>query len=954
MSALKWEEGSALAATHQTGDKNMENEKATRSGMVYSQHVPAWDQANIVAPAHRNHMDKQPNELRRQENGLGSIRFPAQPPASLFDIQVAREQQMADEGHDRYISRQASQAGAKYDQDGNITGVASYSKANEPHKLIEGVVGHVAQAIQDSLRQAVAGAGAPPLWVKIAKDINNPETLAFIGLSTMMDAVGSQGSLTSGIDSIGFRISKAIEHQAWWAEFLAFDKVMAKRVEAQVTKAHSALRYRQKAIRHIATKEGYKPSTTLASHAKLRKKDRAVIGTFVINSVLSSTDIFQVTTEYVSATKSKRFIDLTPEARQLLEDNDLDARWMSPVYQPMVVPPIPWTTFTDGGYLTDLSAGGDISLVRGATGAQRRAVEADLAAGDPTYVRAVNALQATPLAINGTVVDAVEWCWDEAKMFKKFPAAEAPPRPVLPDDYEGLSDKVKSQHRAGLRKWHLKRREVVANRHCMNSDLKTARDMQSYDQFYTPWNMDFRGRMYMLSTFNYHRADHIKAMFQFARGKAVTDPKWIKVHLANCGDFDKISKKSFEDRVAWVDDNHDQLIACAKDFKASFGDWSRADKPFQFLAAVVAYKEYCDHGAGYVCHLPPSLDGTNSGTQHYAAATLNAVDGYLVNLVPDDACQDVYAVVAKAVEERVKQDLTSDKTLPYALKLDRDGKVIERGYTPTLGDLARLWLDFGITRTVTKRATMTYGYSSNQNGMYDQLMEDFMVPLERKAAYREIKKHPFGDDHVQRDAARYLANIQYETIRKTLKSVSGAMDYLRGLSEALSKENKVMRSTSASGFPVFQRYQKTKRMRVRVFLWDREAKVFKRSQITMVEDKHDQIDSRKASNAVSPNLIHAADAAHMALTICAMLDKGINDFFMIHDSFATQAADTDTMYQVVRQVFVDIYGGCCFFERLETEVREQLANADAKLKTPMPAKGDLDINGVLESRYCFS
>ena len=55
-----------------------------------------------------------------------------------------------------------------------------------------------------------------------------------------------------------------------------------------------------------------------------------------------------------------------------------------------------------------------------------------------------------------------------------------------------------------------------------------------------------------------------------------------------------------------------------------------------------------------------------------------------------------------------------------------------------------------------------------------------------------------------------------------------------------------------------------------------------------------------------------------------------------------------------RQVFVDIYGGPCFFQTLETEVREQLANADAKLKTPMPAKGDLDINGVLESRYCFS
>ena len=294
---------------------------------------------------------------------------------------------MSDEGHDRYISRQSSQAGAKFDDEGNLAGVTAYSKANQPHKLIEGAVGHVGQAIRDSLRQAVAGAGAPPLWVKIVTEINAPETLAFIGLSTMMDAVGSQGSLTSSVDAIGFRVTKALEHEAWWAGFLAFDKVMARRIEAQVMKAHTALRYRQKAIRHIATKEGYVPTQALRSHLAIRnKKDRATIGSFVVNCVLSSTDIFEVTTDYVSATKSKRFIDLTDEARQLLENNDLDARWMAPVYQPMVCPPIPWTSFNGGGYLTDVGAGLNISLVRGATGSQRRAVEADLAAGEPSYV----------------------------------------------------------------------------------------------------------------------------------------------------------------------------------------------------------------------------------------------------------------------------------------------------------------------------------------------------------------------------------------------------------------------------------------------------------------------------------------------------------------------------------------------------------------------------------------
>ena len=151
--------------------ENDYNRTGDTSHQGWSKDVKAWDQANIVAPASAS---KATTAGGLYVSASAWQDAPTGPPVSLFDIQVAREQQMADDGHDRYISRQSSQSGAKYDDKGNITGVASYSKANEPHKLIEGAVGHVAQAIQDSLRQAVAGAGAPPLWVKICLLYTSP------------------------------------------------------------------------------------------------------------------------------------------------------------------------------------------------------------------------------------------------------------------------------------------------------------------------------------------------------------------------------------------------------------------------------------------------------------------------------------------------------------------------------------------------------------------------------------------------------------------------------------------------------------------------------------------------------------------------------------------------------------------------------------------------------------
>ena len=43
----------------------------------------------------------------------------------------------------------------------------------------------------------------------------------------------------------------------------------------------------------------------------------------------------------------------------------------------------------------------------------------------------------------------------------------------------------------------------------------------------------------------------------------------------------------------------------------------------------------------------------------------------------------------------------------------------------------------------------------------------------------------------------------------------------------------------------------------------------------------------------------------------------------------------------------------CVFENFENEVRDQLENPAEELPA-VPAKGNLDIEGILESEYCFS
>ena len=89
---------------------------------------------------------------------------------------------------------------------------------------------------------------------------------------------------------------------------------------------------------------------------------------------------------------------------------------------------------------------------------------------------------------------------------------------------------------------------------------------------------------------------------------------------------------------------------------------------------------------------------------------------------------------------------------------------------------------------------------------------------------------------------------------------------------------------------------------------------------------------------ITPNYIHSMDAAHMAMTINKMFSEhGIRDFWAVHDCFGAHASDTDTLVEVVRETFHEIYS------------ERTIANAGGNsFEKPEDA---FDADQILESRY---
>jgi DNA-directed RNA polymerase len=491
----------------------------------------------------------------------------------------------------------------------------------------------------------------------------------------------------------------------------------------------------------------------------------------------------------------------------------------------------------------------------------------------------------------------------------------------------------------------------MSKRFAFVSMTDTAQEFSQYDEFYFGMQLDFRGRVYSVSSYNCMGPDEMKATLQFAKGKALGEDgwKWLAIHLANVGDFDKISKAPFEERVQWVMDNEQWILDCVEN-PWDNRKWVDADKPFLFMAAAMEWKGFLEQGDSFVSHVSASMDGSCSGLQHLAMAMQCTTTAKSVNIIPDDVPQDVYQIVADKVVKKLIED--SQQTFEYWGEPVLNNMGVR---VPNYTELALEWLKYGFGRKEAKRSVMTYSYGSKQYGFREQLIEDVMRPLKRECS-KTCQDFPFSYDDGYR-AASYVSRHLWDAVVDTVKRPAMLMEWLSSAANNVAKTKFIMhdgskqtmpvRWTTPLGFPVVQSYYNTDSHRVKTKI--NGTLVF----MTMSKET-DQICSRKSSQGMAPNVVHSWDAAHLQLSVARAKEEGIEAFMLIHDSFGTHCADTGRFGGIIREAMVEMYETSDVVHELYLELRQQLLPEDVDDFALPPVKGSLERHVALESRYSFA
>lgn len=625
-------------------------------------------------------------------------------------------------------------------------------------------------------------------------------------------------------------------------------------------------------------------------------------------------------------------LSITDEAAAYLSHSREVADWQKAYMVPMVTPPVPWEAFDSGAY-TDPRLAAQTTLVRTRKAYQKRPIDEAIKSGRLNRLMdAVNAIQSVPLEIDEFMLDVVEEAYARGVELEGFPREIDIDEPEKP---EAASKEILKAYYRNRSKVKRQNDGMVGERQVFKADMAVAHHLVG-EVFYLPHSLDFRSRVYPTAHFSHHRADHIKALIRFHNGQAldVEDAGWLAIHVANTGDFDKLSKKSFDERIAWVDDNTDRICATAEDPWSDLW-WLKADCPFQFLAACREWAGWTNTGPGFITSLPIGLDGSNSGLQHFSAA-LRSPEGGLVSLVPSDAPTDVYQTVADIMLPLVQADAEAGDSV------------------------AQLVLKNGINRSLIKRQVMTRFYSSEVYGFKKQIMSDTMDKLAVKVMRGELTEHPYdieGDGGYA--CAGYIAKKVWEAIAQVARDANEGMQWFQHVAGLLAHEGKPMTWTTPLGLPIVHQYNEVAVKQVKLTLGDSEIPVLDHKPVSRIDLSiatpiPSRIKKSKAKSACAPNVIHSMDASHLLLTVLKAVDEGITDVLLIHDSFATNAAQTGRFFDIIREAMVEMYENYCPFEVIYQEAYAALSDEGRAKLPPVPKKGSLDLNGIKESLYAFA
>ena len=540
-------------------------------------------------------------------------------------------------------------------------------------------------------------------------------------------------------------------------------------------------------------------------------------------------------------------------------------------------------------------------------------------------IDAVNAIQATPWRVNTDILDVmVKLALDPPESLKNV----FPPQPQIleklkikwmdKEDFKKLPDEEKRKLRNHADKITHTRNRLSAKKSVDISTISALRQAKEYmndGRVYFPYSIDYRGRIYSqaMSGLNPQGSDLSKGLLKLSNGRPITTDegrKWYVVNLANLIGYDKLP---IEDKIEKVYSMVEELRLVASD-PTEYSFWHDWDKPIQGLGACIEFVRWLDDPAIRI-HTHVQLDGTCNGIQHLTALSRDHHIAPHVGLVPTVKKGDIYTYVCNGVTEEVD-------------------RVIRAGEAHDSFQFAKQWKSSGlINRKLTKKPVMTRSYAATLFGIKEGVKETIL----------DAKKEEHFTELVP--SANYMGQSIWETMDKELYGAMAVMEWFKAVAKAIGKVQKPLTWSTPSGMMCYYAPRKMKSKSYNI-VHNRKQTAYRVLQATQ------DIDGKKLSSSIAPNIIHSFDAAHLVLTTNACHDKGIRDFAFVHDSFGTHPDDAQLLLDLTKETFISVYSND-YLAILEEEFRSVYPDAEIPSVPSYVTYGDYSVESLRKSDYFF-
>lgn len=662
------------------------------------------------------------------------------------------------------------------------------------------------------------------------------------------------------------------------------------------------------------------------------KGDVDQVGAYIIEELvnLGMLTIAKVTQVLHGKVRTQMEATLTEGCASLINSISEFVAENSPYFYPCVEPPRPWTSFENGGFHTEEMRRLMPYAVKVHPYARDNLRHADLSQD----LACINALQNTRWRVNGRMLDIIRnvsraMDLDEVLLQADLPKPR-PPEWLTPDveskDLQGPMLKEFKEWKRSLANWHTDKKMRKVKERRFGLAMRVAEKFREYSELYFVYFMDFRGRKYVQTTgISPQGSDLQKSLLEFAEGMPLLDQDakdWFMISGANLYGVDKVD---FPDRIAWVKKNAELIVSCAND-PVACDQWTNADKPLQFLAWALEYRDWTLLGDTFRSHFAVGMDGSCNGLQNFSAMLRDEVGGRATNLIPASLPSDIYQNVADVTTDSLRAAVLDFPEREVGMSDSEYERLAQR--TVEARRYREMWLAHGITRGLVKRSVMTLPYGSTRSSSTDFILKDYL----------QAGKAPEFAKNEHLAAARFLSGYVWEAIGKVVVKAREAMKYLQqSTRDILGVGYQTVQWSTPTGFQVTQVYWEESEYQI-------TTKLFGKSRLR-VRREENKADRNRHKNGIAPNFVHALDASHLTLTTNACFREGITDFHMVHDDFGVHAANAGKLYRILREQFVLMY-----------ESYDPLAMFHLKYPDTQnpPAKGNLKIYDVLRSKFFFA